>query len=43
MAKIRRGGVMVVARVERERRGRPGDLPTAKQERRLFLLIPACL
>jgi len=33
--------VMAAARVERERGGRPGALPTAEQERRLFLLIPA--
>jgi hypothetical protein len=33
--------VMVAARVERERGDRPGALPMAEQERRLFLLIPA--
>jgi hypothetical protein len=35
--------VMATARVKRERGGRPGALPMAEQERRLFLLIPALL
>jgi hypothetical protein len=35
--------VMAAARVEREKGGWPGALPTAKQEGRVFLLIPVRL
>jgi hypothetical protein len=36
-------GVMAAARVERESGGWPGALPTAEQERSLFLLILALI